>query len=260
MVLYDDQLLLRSTPQDQSTYSKPYFASDPRKKKRALQMMVLMVIRILFVGLFIGLVFSDPPPVQDYCVAVTDSETYIPCKNSSLVTIEDFMFYGLNATAEFNDAGQAIVSVNVNTFPGLRTQGVSLARADYAVGGVAVPHVHPRAAELVWVLEGTFCSGFIDSQERVFSKVIQKGDVILIPRGLVHFHKNVGDIQGTILGFYDSENAGRSTFRETMLKCEVKEEHLEKDLGLSAEDISKVSGRNLNLCGKAEADSSTSPK
>ncbi|KAJ6325647.1 hypothetical protein OIU76_012681 [Salix suchowensis] len=132
-----------------------------------MQTMVL-IVRILFATLFIGLVFSDPPPVQDYCVAVTHSETYIPCKNSSLVTIEDFMFYGLNATAEFNDAGQAIVSVNVNTFPGLRTQGVSLARADYAVGGVAVPHVHPRASEVVWVLEGTFFSGFVDSEENIF--------------------------------------------------------------------------------------------
>ncbi|KAJ6433028.1 hypothetical protein OIU84_020123 [Salix udensis] len=121
----------------------------------------MVMVRILFVSLFIGLVFSDPLPVQDFCVAVTDSETFIPCKNSSLVTIEDFMFYGLNATAEFNDAGQAL---------GLRTQGVSLARADFAVGGVAVPHVHPRATEVVWVLEGTFLSGFIDSQERVFSK------------------------------------------------------------------------------------------
>ncbi|KAJ6358099.1 hypothetical protein OIU78_005847 [Salix suchowensis] len=200
---------------------------------------MVLIVRILFATLFIGLVFSDPPPVQDYCVAVTHSETYIPCKNSSLVTIEDFMFYGLNATAEFNDAGQAIVSVNVNTFPGLRTQGVSLARADYAVGGVAVPHVHPRASEVVWVLEGTFFSGFVDSEENIFSKVIKKGDVILIPRGLVHFHKNVGDVQGTILGFYNSENAGRSTFRDTIFGCEVKEEVLEKDLRLSAEDISK---------------------
>ncbi|KAJ6325652.1 hypothetical protein OIU76_012685 [Salix suchowensis] len=223
-----------------------------------MQTMVL-IVRILFATLFIGLVFSDPPPVQDYCVAVTHSETYIPCKNSSLVTIEDFMFYGLNATAEFNDAGQAIVSVNVNTFPGLRTQGVSLARADYAVGGVAVPHVHPRASEVVWVLEGTFFSGFVDSEENIFSKVIKKGDVILIPRGLVHFHKNVGDVQGTILGFYNSENAGRSTFRDTIFGCEVKEEVLEKDLRLSAEDISKVRGRKLNLCGKGEAGSSASP-
>ncbi|KAJ6717502.1 ACONITASE/IRON-RESPONSIVE ELEMENT FAMILY MEMBER [Salix purpurea] len=213
--------------------------------------MVLMV-RILFVSLFIGLVSSDPLPVQDYCVAVTDSETYIPCKNSSLVTIEDFMFYGLNATVEFNDAGLAIVSVNANTFPGLRTQGVSLARADFAVGGVAVPHVHPRATEVAWVLEGTFLSGFIDSQERVFSKVIQKGDVFLIPRGLVHFHKNVGDVQGSLLGFYNSENPGRSTFQDTIFGCGVKEELLGKYLGLSAEDISKMRGK-LNLRGKAEA-------
>ncbi|KAJ6358101.1 hypothetical protein OIU78_005848 [Salix suchowensis] len=78
-------------------------------------------------------------------------------------------------------------------------------------------------------------------------------------RGLMHFHKNVGDTHGSLLGFYNSENAETSTFQDTIFGCEVKEEVLEKDLGLSAEDISKVRGRKLNLCGKAEAGFSASP-
>ncbi|KAJ6892608.1 hypothetical protein NC651_025726 [Populus alba x Populus x berolinensis] len=222
-----------------------------KKKKTGLQKMALMV-RILFVILFIGSVASDPDPVQDYCIAVTDSETYMPCKNPSLVTVEDFIFSGLNSTGNFSETGQAVLSVNVNNFPGLRTQGVSLARADFKVGGFALPHAHPRATEAVCVLEGTFYSGFIDSQQKVFAKVIEQGDVIVIPRGLVHFHKNVGEIQGTLLGIYNSENPGKSMFPTAAFGCEVKEELLEKVYGLSAEDISKVRGK-LHLCGKAEA-------
>ncbi|KAJ6983615.1 hypothetical protein NC653_026435 [Populus alba x Populus x berolinensis] len=84
------------------------------------------MVRILFGVLFVGSVASDPDPVQDYCIAVTDSETYIPCKNPSLVTVEDFIFSGLNSTGNFSETGQAVLSVNVNNFPGLRTQGVSL--------------------------------------------------------------------------------------------------------------------------------------
>ncbi|KAL9388385.1 hypothetical protein Peur_016990 [Populus x canadensis] len=222
-----------------------------KKKKTGLQTMALMV-RILFVILFIGFVASDPDPVQDYCIAVTDSETYIPCKNPSLVTVEDFIFSGLNSTGNFSETGQAVLSVNVNNFPGLRTQGVSLARADFEVGGFALPHAHPRATEAVCVLEGTFYSGFLDSQQKVFAKVIEQGDVIVIPRGLVHFHKNIGEIQGTLLGIYNSENPGKSMFPTAAFGCEVKEELFEKVYGLSAEDISKVRGK-LHLCGKAEA-------
>ncbi|KAJ6983614.1 hypothetical protein NC653_026435 [Populus alba x Populus x berolinensis] len=158
------------------------------------------MVRILFGVLFVGSVASDPDPVQDYCIAVTDSETYIPCKNPSLVTVEDFIFSGLNST-----------------------------------------HAHPRATEAVCVLEGTFYSGFIDSQQKVFAKVIEQGDVIVIPRGLVHFHRNIGEIQGTLLGIYNSENPGKSMFPTAAFGCEVKEELLEKVRG------------ELHLCGKAEA-------
>ncbi|KAG6760483.1 hypothetical protein POTOM_037006 [Populus tomentosa] len=200
-----------------------------------------LMVRILFVVLFVGSVASDPDPVQDYCIAVTDSETYIPCKNPSLVTVEDFIFSGLNSTGNFSETGQAVLSVNVNNFPGLRTQGVSLARADFEVGGFALPHAHPRATEAVCVLEGTFYSGFIDSQQKVFAKVIEQGDVIVIPRGLVHFHKNIGEKQGTLLGIYNSENPGKSMFPTAAFGCAVKEELLEKVRG------------ELHLCGKAEA-------
>nr|TKS17084.1 hypothetical protein D5086_0000019150 [Populus alba] len=164
-----------------------------------------LMVRILFGVLFVGSVASDPDPVQDYCIAVTDSETYIPCKNPSLVTVEDFIFSGLNSTGNFSETGQAVLSVNVNNFPGLRTQG------------------------------------FIDSQQKVFAKVIEQGDVIVIPRGLVHFHRNIGEIQGTLLGIYNSENPGKSMFPTAAFGCEVKEELLEKVRG------------ELHLCGKAEA-------
>ncbi|CAK7325239.1 unnamed protein product [Dovyalis caffra] len=102
--------------------------------------------------------------------------------------------------------GQAVNSVSVNNFPGLKTQGISLGRADLEVGGVAMPHVHPRATEAVFVLEGAAYARFVDTQYKVFAKVLEQGEVMVIPRGLAHFHLNLGEKQATLLGIYNSEN------------------------------------------------------
>jgi oxalate decarboxylase/phosphoglucose isomerase-like protein (cupin superfamily) len=124
---------------------------------------------------------------------------------------------------------------------------VSLVRADFEAGGVNVPHFHPRATEVAYVLEGKIYSGFVDTQNRVFAKVLEKGEVMVFPRGLVHFQMNVGDKPATILGSFNSENPGLMRIPTAVFGCGIKEELLEKAFGLSVKDISKVR-KNLHLC------------
>lgn len=62
-----------------------------------------------------------------------------------------------------NKFGSMVTNVNVTQFPGLNTLGISLARIDYAPLGVNTPHIHPRATELLTVLEGTLYLGFVTS-------------------------------------------------------------------------------------------------
>ncbi|KAG5239553.1 germin protein subfamily member [Salix suchowensis] len=220
-----------------------------------------LTVAVLFAVLLHGRVTlaSDPDPVRDFCIANTDSATNIPCKNSSDATVEDFIFSGIKSRGRFSETGLASIPVNVNSFPGLNTLGVSLVRADFEAGGVNVPHFHPRATEVAYVLEGKIYSGFVDTKNKVFAKVLEKGEVMVFPRVsnsincsvklfyMVHFQMNVGDKPAAILGSFDSENPGLMKIPAAVFGCGIKEELLEKAFGLTAKDISKVR-KNLHLC------------
>ncbi|KAJ8445030.1 hypothetical protein Cgig2_022550 [Carnegiea gigantea] len=106
---------------------------------------------------------SDPDPVQDFCIPTTPS-SFTTCKNASDATVEDFIYTGIKASAPVSVNGFSSKPVNSNVFPGLNTLGGSLVRADFGVGGVNVPHYHPRATEVAYVLEGRIYSGFVDTQ------------------------------------------------------------------------------------------------
>ncbi|KAJ6317325.1 hypothetical protein OIU76_012962 [Salix suchowensis] len=185
-----------------------------------------LTVAVLFAVLLHGRVTlaSDPDPVRDFCIANTDSATNIPCKNSSDATVEDFIFSGIKSRGRFSETGLASIPVNVNSFPGLNTLGVSLVRADFEAGGVNVPHFHPRATEVAYVLEGKIYSGFVDTKNKVFAKVLEK------------------DKPAAILGSFDSENPGLMKIPAAVFGCGIKEELLEKAFGLTAKDISKFGG------------------
>ncbi|XP_073263908.1 putative germin-like protein 2-1 [Populus alba] len=54
-----------------------------------------------------------------------------------------------------------------------------MARIDYAPWGLIPPHSHPRATEILTVLEGRLLVGFVTSNpdNRLITKVLEKGDV-----------------------------------------------------------------------------------
>ncbi|XVF41311.1 hypothetical protein PTKIN_Ptkin01aG0270400 [Pterospermum kingtungense] len=180
---------------------------------------------------------SDPDPVQDFCIPNTGTAT---CKNSSAATVEDFVFSGIKFPEKFSETGLAAKPVNVNVFPGLNTLGMSFVRADIKVGGINVPHLHPRATEIAFVLEGRVYSGFIDTENRIFAKVIEKGEVMVFPRGLLHFQMNVGNTTATILGSFDSQNPGLLRIPNALFGSGIEEKLLDKAFGLNAKDIAKL--------------------
>lgn len=120
---------------------------------------------------------------------------------------------------------------------------MSLVRADFEIGGLNVPHLHPRATEVALVLEGNIYSGFVDSENRVFARVLEKGEVMVYPRGLVHFQMNVGDKRAMILGSFDSQNPGLVKLPSALFGSKIKGEVLEKAFGLSGMEIYKLRKR-----------------
>ena len=120
-----------------------------------------------------------------------------------MVTADDFLFKGLDKAGNTdNSLGLAVTQVFVMQLPGLNTLGISMARIDFAPnGGLNPPHTHPRATELLVVIEGTLYVGFITTNNTLISTTLEKGDVFVFPKGLVHFQKNVG--YGTQWPFLD---------------------------------------------------------
>ncbi|XP_024022788.1 putative germin-like protein 2-1 isoform X2 [Morus notabilis] len=152
---------------------------------------------LLMLGLFAmicSIAFaSDPSPLQDFCVA------------------QDFFFSGLHIAGNTSNAvGSRVTAVNVAEIPGLNTLGISLARVDYAPWGINPPHTHPRATEILTVLEGTLEVGFVTSnpENRLIKKVVYKGDVFVFPIGLVHFQRNIGYGNAVAIAALSSQNPG----------------------------------------------------
>ncbi|RVX18833.1 Germin-like protein subfamily 1 member 7 [Vitis vinifera] len=166
----------------------------------------------------------DPSPLQDTCVAIPEPENAVFvngkfCKNPNLTVAEDFFFQGLNIPGNTaNRVGSNVTTVNVDAIPGLNTLGISLVRIDYAPYGQNPPHTHPRATEILTVLEGTLLVGFVTSnpQNRLFSKVLNKGDVFVFPIGLIHFQFNIGHTNAVAIAALNSQNPGVITIADAV--------------------------------------------
>uniref|UniRef100_A0ACD5VCZ7 Uncharacterized protein n=1 Tax=Avena sativa TaxID=4498 RepID=A0ACD5VCZ7_AVESA len=163
---------------------------------------------------------SDPSPLQDYCVADNSSRVLVNgfvCKNPMDVKAEDFFLAAkldMPRDTKVSKVGSNVTLINAMRIPGLNTLGISLARIDYAPLGENPPHTHPRATEILTVLEGTLYVGFVTSnpENKFLSKVLNKGDVFVFPEGLIHFQFNPNPYKPAVaIAALSSQNPGAIT-------------------------------------------------
>ncbi|KAL1367634.1 hypothetical protein AAHE18_02G065800 [Arachis hypogaea] len=135
----------------------------------------------------------DPSPLQDFLFV--NGNIF---KDPKVVVAEDF-FKHVDPGNVVNKHGSNVTPVSVNELPGLNTLGISLARLDFGPKGLIPPHTHPRATEILTVVEGT---------NRLFTKVLNKGDVFVFLIGLIHFQLNVGYGNAVAISGLSSQNPG----------------------------------------------------
>jgi len=167
---------------------------------------------VMLVLLPLPSLLADPDSLQDFCVADLSASTSVNgflCKPASNVNSDDFFFDGLSKEGNTtNIFGSNVTAANVLTFPGLNTLGSSINRVDFAIGGVNPPHSHPRATETDLVISGQVLVGFVTTGNVYFSKVLTAGQIFVIPKGLVHFQKNVGPGKALIFTTFNSQLPG----------------------------------------------------
>ncbi|XXG65940.1 hypothetical protein AAC387_Pa05g3521 [Persea americana] len=165
----------------------------------------------------------DPSPLQDICVADLKSPVFVNgrvCKDLKLAKADDFFFEGLDKPGNTsNNVGSKVTPVFVDQIAGLNTLGISLARIDFAPYGENPPHTHPRATEILTVLEGTLYVGFVLSNQNnntLITKVLNKGDVFVFPIGLIHFQANIGHTPAVAIAALSSQNPGVITIANSV--------------------------------------------
>jgi len=167
---------------------------------------------IVLVLLPLPSLLADPDSLQDFCVADLSASTSVNgflCKPASNVSSDDFFFDGLSKEGNTtNIFGSSATVANVLTFPGLNTLESSINRVDFAIGGVIPPHTHPRATETNLVISGQVLVGFVTTGNVYFSKVLTAGQIFVIPKGLVHFQRNVGPGKALIFTTFNSQLPG----------------------------------------------------
>ncbi|CAN0911610.1 Putative germin-like protein 2-3 [Linum grandiflorum] len=175
--------------------------------------MASSLARILFFGLLAlsftpNLSKADPPHLQDFCVADPQSSLVI----NGMVTSDDFYFSGLQmeGNTTTNPQGSRVTPVSVTQLPGLNTLGVSMARIDFAPNGQNPPHTHPRATEILTVIEGCLEVGFVTSNpaNAHHNMTLDKGDVFVFPANLVHYQRNLWNTPAVAIAAFSSQSPG----------------------------------------------------
>ena len=168
------------------------------------------------------------------------------CKDATKVNASDFFSNILAKPGATNNTfGSLVTGANVEKVPGLNTLGVSLSRIDYAPGGLNPPHTHPRATEVVFVLEGQLDVGFITTANVLISKTINKGEIFVFPKGLVHFQKNNAKEPAVVIAAFNSQLPGTQSIPLTLFAATppVPDNVLTKAFQVGTKEVEKIKSR-----------------
>ncbi|KAL6601523.1 hypothetical protein ACP70R_044743 [Stipagrostis hirtigluma subsp. patula] len=145
---------------------------------------------------------GDPDILTDYIVP--------PDANLGNVTGDFFTYTGFRSAMSMNMpmAEFMVIKASMKEFPALNGQSVSYALLMYPPDSVNPTHTHPRAAELLLVVDGALSVGFVDSANKLYTQDLAAGDMFVFPKGLVHWQYNKGPKPATALSAFGSAAAG----------------------------------------------------
>lgn len=186
----------------------------------------------------------EPTLAQDFCVADLSSKVTpsgYPCKSPSYVNSDSFFYTGLEKAGNVsNNIGAAVTPAFTTQFPAVNGLGVSIARLDLGPGGVIPLHIHPAGSEILLVVEGVINAGFISSSNTVYSKTLNVGDIMVFPRGLLHYQINVGKYQAIAFASFSSPLPGLQIVPLSLFASNLPSAVIEKTTFLSDSEVKRL--------------------
>ncbi|BBN00976.1 protein MpCupin28 [Marchantia polymorpha subsp. ruderalis] len=106
-------------------------------------------------------------------------------------------------------SGGVRAALDIGRFPGLTSEGLTVVQFKMVPCGENLPHTHPRATELLSLISGgPLQAGFVDTTGNAQIHILYPGDLIVFPRGLLHFELNVGTETAFYVSALNSQNPG----------------------------------------------------
>uniref|UniRef100_A0A0D9XGZ6 Germin-like protein n=1 Tax=Leersia perrieri TaxID=77586 RepID=A0A0D9XGZ6_9ORYZ len=179
---------------------------------------------------------GDPDILTDYVIPANT--------NADNITGDFFTFTGFrklfdNASAPAPE-NFTVTKATAAEFPALNGQSVSYATLVFPSGSINPPHTHPRAAELLLLVDGALSVGFVDTANKLFAQELAVGDMFVFPKGMMHFQFNSGNKPAMAISAFGSAAAGVVSVPVTVFGSGIDDAVLAKSFKTDVATIQKL--------------------
>eukprot|EP01126_Amoeba_proteus_P064375 TRINITY_DN9007_c0_g1_i2.p1 TRINITY_DN9007_c0_g1~~TRINITY_DN9007_c0_g1_i2.p1 ORF type:complete len:225 (+),score=37.27 TRINITY_DN9007_c0_g1_i2:220-894(+) len=127
----------------------------------------------------------------------------------NLLNPNDFVFDLINASSASRGPGGIISFANVANFPALVGRGVAITIEIADPCSINLPHSHPRATEINFVVSGKVKLGFFEENgARFIENTLTTGMVSIFPQAAIHFVANFECKPAIVLSAFNNEDPG----------------------------------------------------
>ncbi|UJR18113.1 hypothetical protein I4U23_005013 [Adineta vaga] len=182
-------------------YKRPSYSRFKDDKPRTNQSNVEYAIITVIVIAILGIPKVDKAALQ---LAVTELD------RQALLTDEQFVFDYRNAwTGVASGKGGRITLATANNFPALIGRGSAMSIGNIKPCGFVLPHLHPRADELFFMISGEMQAGFIqENGGRFIVNTLVAGQCMVFPQGSIHYELNLSCKPAIYLAAFNSADPG----------------------------------------------------
>ena len=153
---------------------------------------------------------------------------------------KDFVFDLASSVPVSETAAVTIRRLEVAQLPALAGQGLSSALFRIEACGIILPHVHPRATEIVFVISGQNLRVAFTEENggRVIVNDISEGMAAFFPQGLIHYQQNLSCKPIHLISSLNHEDPGILTITTQFFR--LPEEAIEGSLGEGSDVVQQL--------------------
>lgn len=192
---------------------------------------LLLFLQLLSIVTPRAVLANDPDITSDFILT----------SNYTSLDGDFFTYSGFRGMLDKIPESFTVTRAGMAEFPALSGEGVSFSAHHFPPGGINPLHTHPRAAELLILLQGVLEVGFVDTKNVLYTQYLRVGDMFLFPKGLVHFQHNRNHKNPAIaISAFGSANPGTVSVPLSIFSAGIGDEVLAKSFNTNVDTVKKI--------------------